>query len=65
MDDGGFGVVHEEKHQKDFAEQGGTLEAIQLWVNLPKHSRWGPPRYQTILNHDIPIVSRRKGGTSH
>lgn len=55
------GVVHEEKHQKDFAEQGGTLEAIQLWVNLPKAFKMGPPRYQTILSHDIPIVSLAEG----
>ena len=51
------GVVHEEKHQKDFAKQGGTLEAIQLWVNLPKAFKMAPPRYQTILDRDIPIVS--------
>ena len=55
------GVVHEEKHQKNFAEQGGTLEAIQLWVNLPKAFKMGPPRYQTILNHDIPSVSLAEG----
>jgi redox-sensitive bicupin YhaK (pirin superfamily) len=50
------GVVHEEKHEKKFAEQGGTLEAIQLWVNLPKAFKMGSPRYQTILNQDIPTV---------
>jgi redox-sensitive bicupin YhaK (pirin superfamily) len=58
------GVVHEEKHQKDFAEQGGTLEAIQLWVNLPKEFKMEPPRYQTILNHDIPIVPLAEGAGS-
>jgi redox-sensitive bicupin YhaK (pirin superfamily) len=58
------GVVHEEKHQKDFAKQGGTLEAIQLWVNLPKAFKMGPPQYQTILNHDIPIVSLPDGAGS-
>jgi redox-sensitive bicupin YhaK (pirin superfamily) len=58
------GVVHEEKHQKNFAEQGGTLEAIQLWVNLPKAFKMGPPQYQTILNHDIPIVPLADGAGS-
>ena len=58
------GVVHEEKHQKDFAKQGGTLEAIQLWVNLPKAFKMGPPRYQTILNYDIPIVTLAEGAGS-
>ena len=29
------GLVHEEKHGKDFAAQGGTFEMVQLWVNIP------------------------------
>lgn len=33
------GIVHEELHEKEFARKGGTLHAIQLWVNLPKASK--------------------------
>jgi quercetin 2,3-dioxygenase len=29
------GVVHEEKHGKDFTAKGGDFEMMQLWVNLP------------------------------
>ncbi|MGH8472459.1 MAG: pirin family protein, partial [Gammaproteobacteria bacterium] len=29
------GVVHEEKHEREFAKRGGTVEMVQLWVNLP------------------------------
>ncbi|MBA2252292.1 MAG: pirin family protein [Nitrospirales bacterium] len=50
------GIVHEELHEKEFARQGGTLHAIQLWVNLPKASKMTAPGYQTILNADIPAV---------
>jgi quercetin 2,3-dioxygenase len=50
------GIVHEELHEKEFAKQGGTLHAIQLWVNLPKASKMSSPGYQTILNADIPAV---------
>jgi redox-sensitive bicupin YhaK (pirin superfamily) len=50
------GVVHEEMHGKAFARQGGTLQAIQLWVNLPKTVKLSPPRYQTLLNEEIPVV---------
>ncbi len=32
----GSGVVHEEMHEKEFAKRGGTLEMVQLWVNLPR-----------------------------
>jgi hypothetical protein len=48
------GVVHEELHEETFAKQGGTLQMIQLWVNLPRNSKMGAPRYQTLLNDEIP-----------
>lgn len=51
------GVVHEEMHDQSFAEQGGTLEMIQLWVNLPKALKMSAPRYQTLLNQQIPKIN--------
>jgi quercetin 2,3-dioxygenase len=50
------GIVHEEFHEKQFAKKGGTLHAIQLWVNLPKVSKMSAPGYQTILNADVPAI---------
>ncbi len=50
------GLVHEEFHGRDFARTGGTLEIVQLWVNLPAKDKMGPPRYQGILNKQIPAV---------
>ena len=50
------GIVHEELHEKEWAKNGGTLHAIQLWVNLPKASKMSAPAYQTILNADIPAI---------
>jgi redox-sensitive bicupin YhaK (pirin superfamily) len=50
------GIVHEELHEKEWAKNGGTLHAIQLWVNLPAASKMSSPGYQTILNVDIPVV---------
>ncbi len=50
------GIVHEEFHEKEFAKKGGTLHAIQLWVNLPRASKMSAPSYQTILNADIPSI---------
>jgi hypothetical protein len=51
------GVVHEEKHSREFTRLGGTLEVVQLWVNLPKEFKMSSPRYQTILDRQIPTVS--------
>jgi redox-sensitive bicupin YhaK (pirin superfamily) len=57
------GIVHEEFHEKAFAKKGGTLHAIQLWVNLPRASKMSAPGYQTILNGDIPAVDLDGRGT--
>ena len=50
------GIVHEELHEKEWAKNGGTLHAIQLWVNLPRASKMSAPGYQTILNAAIPSI---------
>jgi redox-sensitive bicupin YhaK (pirin superfamily) len=55
------GVVHEEKHSREFTRRGGTLEMVQLWVNLPAELKMGPPAYQTILDQQIPSVSLPDG----
>ncbi len=51
------GIVHEEMHEKAFAQHGGMMEMVQLWVNLPKEHKMSSPRYQTILDSDIPRVA--------
>lgn len=58
------GVVHEEKHDSEFAQQGGLLEMIQLWVNLPAASKMTSPRYQTILHAHIPVAYLADGAGS-
>lgn len=51
------GIVHEEFHGRDFARRGGMFEMVQLWVNLPAKDKMSPPRYQPILNSQIPVVT--------
>lgn len=51
------GIVHEEFHGRDFARRGGVFEMVQLWVNLPTKDKMTAPRYQGILNSQIPTVS--------
>jgi quercetin 2,3-dioxygenase len=58
------GIVHEELHEKEWAKRGGTLQAIQLWVNLPRSSKMSAPGYQTIVNDQIPVVQLDEGGGS-
>lgn len=50
------GIIHEEFHSPAFARQGGTLEMVQLWVNLPARDKRAAAGYQTLLASDIPVV---------
>ncbi|MFN7921570.1 MAG: pirin family protein [Bryobacteraceae bacterium] len=55
------GVVHEEKHEREFARRGGTVEGVQLWVNLPREHKMSKPGYQSILDVSIPRIERGGG----
>ncbi len=50
------GIVHEEFHSERFTRDGGTLEMVQLWVNLPAKDKLTPPHYQGILDSQISKV---------
>ena len=52
----GSGILHEEFHSEGFAKNGGTLEMVQLWVNLPAKLKMTKPAYQAILNKQIPAI---------
>lgn len=51
------GILHQEYHSHDFTRSGGPFEMVQLWVNLPAKDKMSAPRYQTLLNTDIPKVA--------
>lgn len=50
----GAGILHEEFHAPSFAATGGTLEMVQLWVNLPAKDKMTEQGYQTLLKAQIP-----------
>ena len=55
------GILHDEFHSPAFMRRGGALEMAQLWVNLPAKHKMAPPRYQSILNAQIPQVTLPDG----
>ena len=55
------GILHEEFHSHEFTKTGGTLEMVQLWVNLPAKHKMAKPGYQTLLDADIPSVDLPDG----
>lgn len=50
------GILHEEFHSEAFTRTGGTLEMVQLWVNLRASDKMAAPGYQTIVSAQIPSV---------
>ena len=55
------GILHEEFHTPEFSRRGGTLDMVQLWVNLPAQDKMGAPGYQTLLDAQIPSVELPDG----
>ncbi len=53
----GRGIIHAEGPSKEFVKRGGTLEGIQLWLNLPAEKKMIPANYQHAKNESFNIVS--------
>ena len=60
----GNGIVHEEFHSQEFTRQGGTLQMVQLWVNLRARDKTAKAGYQTLLQAQIPNVELPQGAGS-
>ena len=53
----GADILHEEFHSEAFTRDGGELEMVQLWVNLPARDKMAAPGYQAIVDAQIPSVA--------
>ena len=53
----GRGIIHAEGPSKEFVKRGGTLEGIQLWLNLPAEKKMIPADYQHVRNEDFLTVT--------
>lgn len=52
----GRGIMHQEFHSEAFTRKGGTMEMVQLWVNLPRADKNAEAGYQNITSDIIPVV---------
>ena len=52
----GRGLVHSELSPESFKRDGGPLEILQLWVNLPSNLKMVAPRYIGLQANDMPTV---------
>ena len=50
------GIVHAEYRAPALVREGGTLQGVQLWLNLPRTRKMDPPGYQDLPAARIPVV---------
>ncbi|SKB82121.1 hypothetical protein SAMN05660776_3156 [Salegentibacter holothuriorum] len=53
----GKGLIHAEISSDEFKRDGGELELLQLWVNLPAKQKMTEPNYKGLQEKDIPQLS--------
>lgn len=52
----GSGIIHAEVSPADFKRDGGPMEILQLWINLPARLKMTRPRYIGVQADWIPEV---------
>ena len=57
----GSGLVHAEISPEEFKRNGGPLEILQLWVNLPPKLKMTAPRYIGLQRDEIPAIATPDG----
>jgi redox-sensitive bicupin YhaK (pirin superfamily) len=58
----GRGILHIETPPEDLVVRGGLFHGIQLWVNLPGHSKMIEPAYQNLESGLVALASSADGG---
>ncbi|MFC6221882.1 pirin family protein [Hymenobacter artigasi] len=61
----GSGLIHAEVSSDNFKANGGPLEILQLWVNLPAKDKMTAPRYIGLQKDEIPAVTLAGGVVIH
>ena len=57
----GSGLIHAELSPASFKRQGGPMEILQLWVNLPSRLKMTKPDYLGLQAADIPAFTTDAG----
>jgi redox-sensitive bicupin YhaK (pirin superfamily) len=57
----GKGLIHSEVSSEEFMKNGGDLEILQLWVNLPAKFKMADPKYIGLQKEAIPKIELDNG----
>lgn len=61
----GSGLLHSETSSEKFLKEGGAVEIIQLWLNLPSHLKMTPPAYTGLQKEELVHYQPNEGVTGH
>jgi redox-sensitive bicupin YhaK (pirin superfamily) len=53
----GAGIIHSERPSQKLADENGTLEIVQLWINTPVARKMQEPVYQYLAECKIPVCT--------
>ncbi len=54
----GKGIQHAEMFPLIHSDRDNPLELFQVWLNLPKASKFVEPHYKMLWNDEIPVISQ-------
>jgi quercetin 2,3-dioxygenase len=57
----GKGLIHAEVSSGTFKKEGGNLELLQLWLNLPSKNKMDDPFYKGFSQEEIPQLELNNG----
>jgi len=57
----GRGLIHAEVSSDKFMKEGGPLEILQLWLNLPAKDKMTAPHYEGLQKDKIPSLTFDNG----
>ena len=55
----GRGIIHAEGPTKDLVKKGGTIEGIQLWLNLPSGKKMIEANYQHAKHEEFNVITSK------
>jgi quercetin 2,3-dioxygenase len=52
----GSGIVHSEGPTENFLKTGGTLQLMQIWINLPAKNKSDVASFRNYASADFPVI---------
>ncbi len=56
----GAGIIHSEGPAEKMQEQGGTVQLLQLWINLPGEKKQLPSSFRHYAAAEMPVIETEK-----